>query len=477
MLLAARLDYHNVMDDVTFSPRAALVYKPVPSHTVRATYNHAFQTPTANQFFTDILGVRDLFEGQRLEPLLGFAPTTDLRAQGVPGGGFSFRRDPFGAPMFRSPYARLGGLSESDYIGLNDESFTNVMWSVARDASVAGLGVGFVDQGLLTSEEAEAVSGALATVLPLQVEGVTNALFKLDLEREGFVPVNDVESIEPLRVSRTQTYELGYKGVLGDRVFFGIDVYHTRVRDFFGPFAVATPNVFLDGTTLQSELYNDLQVALSDPENAEAAEALAVFDTMPGIGNGNGSAADEVSFLVGRALAAAIPFGTVSPEQAFDETAVLLTRQNFGNISLNGLDFNVMYHVTRRWALGGTFSWVSDNYFDHNELGDDDPTQAVSLNAPRQKYSASVRYTDPGLGFAAELRGRYVGEFPVRSDVYIGTVDAYTVVDLSVDYRVPFSPNTRLTLTVQNVLDNEHKEFVDVPDLGRLGLLRISHAF
>ncbi len=65
----------------------------------------------------------------------------------------------------------------------------------------------------------------------------------------------------------------------------------------------------------------------------------------------------------------------------------------------------------------------------------------------------------------------------MRSDVYVGKVEPYVTVDLSFHYRVPFSSSTQLTLTVQNLLDNEHQEFVDVPKIGRLAMLRLTHRF
>jgi hypothetical protein len=35
--------------------------------------------------------------------------------------------------------------------------------------------------------------------------------------------------------------------------------------------------------------------------------------------------------------------------------------------------------------------------------------------------------------------------------------------------------DTRLSLTVQNLTNNRHREFVDVPEIGRLAILRLTH--
>ncbi|MGH7545535.1 MAG: TonB-dependent receptor, partial [Gemmatimonadota bacterium] len=53
LVTAARLDYHSVVEDLVFSPRVAVVFRPQPGHNFRATYNRAFSQPTTNNLFLD----------------------------------------------------------------------------------------------------------------------------------------------------------------------------------------------------------------------------------------------------------------------------------------------------------------------------------------------------------------------------------------------------------------------------------------
>jgi iron complex outermembrane receptor protein len=55
------------------------------------------------------------------------------------------------------------------------------------------------------------------------------------------------------------------------------------------------------------------------------------------------------------------------------------------------------------------------------------------------------------------------------------TVDAYTVVDLNAGLNLTY--DIRLALTVQNLLDHRHIEFVGAPEVGRLALLRATKSF
>ena len=471
---AARADYHNRMGQTTISPRAALVVKPRPNHTLRATFNRAFVTPLPNDLFSDILGSHDVFMLGQMRDLIGFAPITDLRVQGMETG-FSFSRSANGRPQFRSPFAPLDprGLSSSDYIDLDDPTFVNVMWSVARQSAVAGLAQSLADDGSIPASRVDAISAAFDAVLPAEVSGVRHALKILNLEQQVFEEIPDANDAPELDITRTRTFELGYKGLIGKGIIVGIDAYRTTVSDFKGPYVVGTPNVFLDGSTLNTVLLQQVGAALARPENAEAFQTLLELDQSgESFANGDGDPAGEVAFLLAAGLAGAIPFGTVSPVEAFDPTAVMLFRRNFGEVTINGVDANVMMFLSRQLRLGLMGAWLSDNYF-RNVDGIDD----ISLNAPRYKLGFQTFYDGAEGDLGGSLRARYVDGFRVRSDVYVGNVESYFVIDASLYYRIPFSKDTMVNLTIQNLTDNRHREFVFVPEMGRLTTLRLTHQF
>ncbi|RMD91679.1 MAG: TonB-dependent receptor [Calditrichaeota bacterium] len=477
---AARLDKHSELEDVIFSPRAALVFKPMPTQNFRVTYNRAYSTPSTNNLFLDILSVRDVFGlGKAFQPALGFSPSTDIRAQGVPSTGFNFVRDDMGLPMFRSPFAPVAGLTPSDFIPLNDPVFTNVMWGIARQAILAGFVPQF--QALLAQQglpqaQIDALTQAFVNIVPQQVSGVKNVLRVLNTTTGTFEDVSDVTNVPRMKQTTTQTFEFGYKGVIADKLALGFDVYHSDIDDFIGPLIVETPNVFLDGQTLAASLAQQFGQALSDPNNAILNAILINLDNPQFGGNGNGSAVDELTnlFVLGPENngAAFIPFGTVSPKEAFDPTALILTYRNFGNISVNGIDFHFSYFVNRNWTFGGNFSWVSKDFF---KKGPNQP-QDIALNAPKFKFGGYVDYHNTQLGLSGNLRLRFVDDFPVNSGVFIGRVDSYAVLDLTLAYKLPFSRGTQINLTIQNLTDNKHREIVGAPEIGRLAILRLSQS-
>ena len=491
LVLAARYDDHNRIPDAELSPRAAIVFKPTDTQTLRFTYNSAFSTPSSNNLYLDLVSSPDAFgTGALFEPSFGFKPSFDVRAQGTYrkgfDGGFSFVRSANGRPQFRSPFAPLAGASSDQYWELNDPLFTNVMWSIGRGATLAqvtpvftGLVAGQLQAAGLDAATAQAQAGALAQALPSlipeQLAGLNNSLMSLNLETSSFDPVADAYDVPFTRSTNTHTFEIGYKGVLGNKLVVAADAYRTTTENFVGPLGVETPNVFLEPTSLAAALGPGIAAAMADPANAQVAEAVTALDAvqLPGVveGNGNGTAVDEVTALfVGGS--AGIPYGTVSPEQAYDPTALLLAYRNFGKVTTSGLDLNLAYYASDVLMLSGGMAYIDNNFFENV-----DGIADIALNAPRLKLKMGAQYAlqDMGLRFGAQVR--YSGSFRQSSGVYVGNVDAYNVLDLNVGYKLPIEQDMRLTLDISNALNNEHIEFVGAPMIGRLAVMQLSAAF
>jgi iron complex outermembrane receptor protein len=127
--------------------------------------------------------------------------------------------------------------------------------------------------------------------------------------------------------------------------------------------------------------------------------------------------------------------------------------------------------------LNGSYSFVSEECFDFNEDGNCQSAVDIALNAPTNKGSFGLAFDDQVSGFSAQGRVRFSGAFPMNSGVYVGDVDSFAVVDASVGYRLPFQPATRISLNATNLFNNEHREFVGAPEIGRLLLFRVQHDF
>lgn len=161
-------------------------------------------------------------------------------------------------------------------------------------------------------------------------------------------------------------------------------------------------------------------------------------------------------------------FGTITPEQAFDPHAVVLTYRNFGDITLYGLDLSLGYYPNHIWILTGSYSFVDDDLFEN--LGG---IADVALNAPKHKLKVGGQYRFPEWNLRLGAKLRYNGSFPMHSGVFLGDIDSYTVADVSLVYGLPFvDEDLSLLVNVNDVLDNKYRSFVGAPEIGRLSYVR-----
>jgi iron complex outermembrane receptor protein len=167
-----------------------------------------------------------------------------------------------------------------------------------------------------------------------------------------------------------------------------------------------------------------------------------------------------------------IPVGTVTPEEG-DPADLLVTTRTYGNVSHYGAELSLTYYTLGYWAFRGNYSYVSENFWER-KVGE---PEDVALNAPKHKIGFAVHYNNPNLGLISQLRLRYIDSFPVISGVGRGTVPSYFVMDINASYKLPFNRSFELALSIQNLLNNLHTEFVAVPEIGRLAILRLKYSF
>lgn len=71
--IGARLDKFDVIDDPVFSPRVALIIKPMPDHAIRLSYNKAFRSPSLINNFLDV-GIINQLDLAQINPAFAALP-------------------------------------------------------------------------------------------------------------------------------------------------------------------------------------------------------------------------------------------------------------------------------------------------------------------------------------------------------------------------------------------------------------------
>jgi iron complex outermembrane receptor protein len=411
LVVAGRVDDHSELEDPVFSPRAALVFKADTGHTLRFTYNRAFNTPTTNNLFLDLIA-------QQLGPY-------NVRTIGVPQTGLQFRRNCTAVNgntlCMKSPFTPAGLGGPLQYLPPDVTNF----WAVAQGiAAQAGVDISGVPR-------------------PTAAQ-VPTVMFARNAENQPFqVQPGDVRDIGRLEPTITSTYEVGYNGLVGERFRVAADVYFEKKTDFVGPLIVETPTAHFAGPQLAGYLIAN---------GVAPATAAAITP-----------------------LIAGTPIGVIVPDNPLTQAPeLILTYRNFGNLDRWGGDVAFDVLLTDRVSMNGSYSYVNKNFFPRSEVGG---VSDVALNAPKNKAALGLAYREQPSGLAVDVRGRWNDEFPMNSGVFVGTVESYTVVDASVAYRFPFAQNTILSVNVQNLFGDKHREFIGAPELGRLVLSQVQVTF
>ncbi len=432
---AGRVDKHSRLEQSVFSPRVALVFKPVENQNLRVTYNRAFSTPSTNNLFLDLLA--------------GAAGPYGVRALGVPTTGLSFKRDCTGGISnlcMRVPTA-FGG-TPSTMIAANAAVLYPAAIAAARAALIAG--------GVPSS-----VVDYMSTLRPNSTQ-VSTQLRVLNTENATFrdVAASDLRDVERIKPTIHNTLEAGYKGILGNRLQLSLDVWRDHRTNFVGPLIVETPNVFLDRASLQIYLQQQLTPVVG-PTNAAAIST----STAAALGGVSGSTSASTK---------GIPLGVVNFQEANSAGSdIIVTYRNFGDLTVYGSDLGGELLLDGGFSVDGTYSWVNKDFFPRSEVGG---VQDIALNAPATKGSLGLKFRDEVKGLSAEFRGRHVAEFPVFSFIN-GTIASYNLFDASVAFRPASWKGVMIALNANNLLDKKHREFVGGGNLGRLIITRLQYTF
>ena len=467
LTLAARADYNNVVDKVQFSPRAALVFKPGENSSIRASYNRAFSSPGSSSNFLDIIAGQ--FPGTSI----------NIRARGL-ANGFTWSRNPaftaLGATTDLVASSLIPG-SEGQRVpvGLATDVVYGILYEGLVSTPVSELVDLLAAAGISLSAPTVSIFVQLLNPEITPITGFSpGVLGLLDLTTQSISDFPaDLAPIAPLRQTTGQTFEVGYKGILGHQLLVTVDGYYTRIKDFIGPLRMATPLVLVPG--LQADLARDIAIGIQN--NDVLANALGLFGLTP-------EAVATLLVQLGQQSGlptATSPVAIVQPVENDPGTTstpeLLLTYSNFGDVSYYGLDASVLYLASDDLSIFGNISLVNDDFFDHTELNEENETLSLALNASKMKIKLGWQYTHAS-GVSANASARYTKGFPVRSGAYTGDIESYFIIDLGLGYAFRNAlQGMSLDLGVSNLFNNSHREFIGAPKLGRVAIGRLTYTF
>ncbi len=267
--------------------------------------------------------------------------------------------------------------------------------------------------------------------------------------------VNDAASVTsttPLNPEQISTWEIGYKGSIGGKLYIDVNAYHGSTQNFLSP-------------------------AISVGGRALSVGSIPIPSLLiPGTTNSSG-------ILSGAAFS---------------------TYFNYGQVASYGFDLGINYYFTNNINLGFKYSAFGSDITDDNIKNDANKDGYVSLeekslNTAKHRMSSTLSFQNLCKGkMFVNLSLRWVEQFDMYSGSQISTaagegkrgsvygginpltglpryytknfdggpLGGFTTIDISTGYK--FNETFSIVAGVSNLFDTKQKEFVGSPSIGRL---------
>ena len=490
LVVAGRYDYVNFISTGEFAPSATLVYKASPKSTWRVGYR---KTLTANSAL-----------GQYIDfPVAALAPgILDVWLVG------QHSNHQFGDPA--SQMIELAGL------GL----------SIPSTSAGGGLPLA-IPYGAVASASLAGLYAAAPTLAPVLnpffatyqgPSGGSGTLSPYNLFNGEAMPSSD--DTYGARFGSVSNFELGWTGVIGDKLKLSADIY-TYENKGFTYFQAVGQTFALVGSDIPNDLaaavmadvtpyvtsavtpgvtaavttaYQGIAALYGYPFSVVASGALAAAG-VPSLANAIAatvtSTATPIIQGVGGAFQAGgqgfvgqlgplfAALGTVESSavpQGDGVTHIPAGYRTYGDATRShwGGDVSMDYFVNSDVRLWANASWLSQNEWTPGEEDDDDLPYYSSLNAPTFKWRLGMDYTPPS-GFNMAVSFMHDDKFYTDQGFFTGMVETKNLIDLNVGYK--FSRNMRFDISAQNLGNTPYSAFPNMPLIKRRIIGKVTYNF
>ena len=459
---AGRYDKFNFIDEGAFAPRVAIVFKASENHTLRASFNKANTGPSALQqnidFPVSVLapGIADVWlSGQYAPQTFSSNPTIDLSIPGLPDLPYGTQQFPlayaYGAVAAPTLGALYGGLATNPFLGVVQNFFSTYAGGTGGTGQLVGY-------NLFNGE-----------------------------------PMNDLVGTGRSQIETLNSFELGYKGLIANKLSIALDVY-TYERKGFTQFTAIGPTFNLVGADFANDLGAQVGADFaSSPGVTADVEAIYAAQGWPLSGVPAFGIPSSAATIAGLAAASGGAFAqggagfdaqvsglypiigtveTTSVPQGDGLMHIPAGYRRFDDATRShvGADLAMEYFLNDDVTLWLNTSWVSQNEWIPGESNDDGLPFSSYLNSPKMKYRAGVQYSKDKVRGA--IAYQHDDAFYANQGLFSGDVQEKNLFDVNVGYSV--SENLKLDLSATNVLDQKYRAFPNMPVIGRRTVLKLT---
>ncbi len=223
--------------------------------------------------------------------------------------------------------------------------------------------------------------------------------------KEGFTIKNSagtvVATYNPIQPEINTTYELGYKGVIRDRLYLDITGYKSTYDNFLSPLII-----------------------IANP--LAGAAATTAYNIGTGVAVGS-----EVN---------------AGPQ-------IALTYINIGKAKISGIDMGARLVLTNTLSMSSTLSLLKVDTIEKPPASSSlasAGTEATAFNSPTLKWTVSLDQAKIANRLSGGVMMRTVNEYFFRSGVNVGRLPGFTTLDFNLGFDLPWEAS-KLMIRWQNI--------------------------
>ena len=247
--------------------------------------------------------------------------------------------------------------------------------------------------------------------------------------------------IIPLDVETNETFELGFKGLIGSKLFVDVNAYQSKYDNFISPL-----------TTVGSPF-------------------PPISSTVVKMGDG-----------------------------AITRPEITLTYLNFGQVQIRGFDLGLSYQLSRHVGVWANFSRIApediadnlENDLNGNKTVDVTEYEALSFNTPKKKYNVGIALSNlVTKGTYASFSMRHVDKYDFISGrhratqarrirttfqfVDRGPLGGFETFDLNLSYAM--QSGVTINVSATNIFNAPLREMVGSPEIRRIVVGEVKYNF
>lgn len=262
-----------------------------------------------------------------------------------------------------------------------------------------------------------------------------------------------------LEVEKVTGWEVGYKGLIGDRLYVGADAYVNRLSDFvtdllpavnpaYPTYQLTDQGTDIPQTLAELDAYFESQGL---PPDHQLRAPIPVFQA--------GYAGLDAQ-AVQTGLLATLPDG---------QRALVLSYASAGRVTERGVEVSGGVRVTDEVQVAGSFTYFEFDEPEATALGD-----VVLPNTPERKGTISIQYRGR-QGLDLGIDARLVSGYEWAAGFYQGYVEPSETFNVTAGYQI--HPQFRLHAIATNVFDQKRFHMYGGSVIGRRVLGGVTATF